>query len=604
LVLGLLAGSFPGVASGQERATRKIQPNILVIVLDDVGTDKLAMYGESNSPQYAQPPYCGVLPAPLPYPPTPTLDSIAAGTVPGLSGGGVRFDQAYAAPVCCPSRACLNTGRYGLRNGLGVVDDGGPHRQRMNNSEVLLAELLRQGFAPQPEPGTSRRYRCGAFGKWHMSALPVCDPVVASDFQHAVQNGFHVFSGLMGNPGVVGSNPGDHFNWTKVIATQGTTELLRYEVGAQAYTGPFQFSAQCSAPGTVVRTTSFSQENFTASVTRADAVAWINEQSTTRPFFAYVNFNAPHFPYQLPPFDLLSPATQAALQDPGNCGGPYCAGQEGGTLSSCGTSACSDLSDCASTQTRLFYNALLEAVDTEIGNLLAQIDPIKLARTMVFVVSDNGTPAVAMEPALHDTSHSKGSVFEGGVRVPMLASGFLVPAGAHDTDALVHAVDLWRTLAQISGADENLVAPLAPLDSISFRKQLTAPGSPAQRTEVFTQGFSRPGAYQPTSNGPYEPACQDPETPGVYAWSPKVIGEHGRSLRDSRYKLIVLQTVAAQDGLPQGSLDSPPQYIEMLFDLELDPDETTDLIPQIGSDPGLLAVRNQLRARMTEISGY
>ena len=42
--------------------------NVMVIVLDDIGTDKLAMYGESESPQYAGAPFCGVLADPLPYP--------------------------------------------------------------------------------------------------------------------------------------------------------------------------------------------------------------------------------------------------------------------------------------------------------------------------------------------------------------------------------------------------------------------------------------------------------------------------------------------------------------------------------------------------------
>src|SRR5688572_10145006 len=38
---------------------RPFQPNILLFVLDDVGTDKLAMYGESDSEHYASRPYCG-----------------------------------------------------------------------------------------------------------------------------------------------------------------------------------------------------------------------------------------------------------------------------------------------------------------------------------------------------------------------------------------------------------------------------------------------------------------------------------------------------------------------------------------------------------------
>jgi arylsulfatase A-like enzyme len=599
--LGFVSFASP-VPGADQSARSKLRPNVLLIVLDDVGTDKLAMYGESDSPQYAQAPYCGVLADPLPYPPTPTLDQLAEGSFPGLLGGGVRFDQAYAAPVCCPSRACLMTGRYGARNGLGIVDDAGGLRQRMSNDEVLLAELLRKGFAPG---GTSaeKRYRTGAFGKWHMSALPVCDPTVASDFGHPVANGFHLFKGTIANPGVPGSNPGDHYNWTQVIATPTAIELLRREVAAQPFVGPFQFSAQCTTPGTLVQTVGFTTESFTASVTRADAVEWINSVPSGQPFFAYVSFHAPHFPYQVPPFELLSPATQAILSSPDSCGGPYCPGQDDGTASTCGTSSCSDLSGCPSTQARLFYNALLEAVDTEIGNLLLQMDPVKRANTMVFVIADNGTPMNVIEPLLHDTTHGKGSMYELGVRVPMIVAGSMVPRGAHSTGALVHAVDFWRTLAELTGASEALAAPLTPLDSISFRKQIVAPGAPSARTAIFTQGFTRPGAYRGTQNGPYEVTCQDPNTPGVFAWSPRDLLDHGRSLRDQRYKLIVKETVAGQDVLPQGSPDVPPQYVEEFYDLWTDPSETTDLAPLVPGDPVLEPVYNQLRARMTVLSG-
>jgi hypothetical protein len=482
-----------------------------------------------------------------------------------------------------------------------VVDDGPSFRRRMSNAEVLLPELLRRGFPAPTSPSSPKKYRCGAFGKWHMSALPVCDPVVASDFGHPVLNGFHWFQGAMANVGVSGSNPGDHYNWTKVTAQPSGIELTRYEIGTQNSVDPFQFSAACSAPGTKITSTSH-EEQFSASITRRDAVQWINAQ--TGPFFAYVAFNAPHFPYQVPPFALLSSATRSELSNPGNCGGPYCEGQTAGTSGTCGTTNCGTLAGCPTTQDHVFYGAMLEAVDTEIGNLLAQMSPAKRETTMVFVISDNGTPGNVVESVLHDPDHSKGSLYELAVRVPMVAGGYLVPRGAHDSDALVHAVDLWDTLAEISGANPSLAAPLQPQDSISFANQLTHPGSPSTRTEVFCQGFAFPGGYRPTEVGPYELACQDPNYPGVYQWAPQNLGQHGRSLSDGQYKLIVLQTAAGQDVLPQGSPDILPQYSEELYDILADPAEAIDLVPQLPGNPALQAIRDQLRARMTVLSGY
>ncbi|MEO0604115.1 MAG: sulfatase-like hydrolase/transferase, partial [Myxococcota bacterium] len=66
-------------------------PNILLVLLDDVGQDGIAAYDVSPMP-----------------PVTPVLD--------GLAAEGVRFTRAYAYPSCKPSRGALLTGRY-VRSG-------------------------------------------------------------------------------------------------------------------------------------------------------------------------------------------------------------------------------------------------------------------------------------------------------------------------------------------------------------------------------------------------------------------------------------------------------------------------------------------------------
>lgn len=601
LLLATCALSWVPVAA-QQAGGRRLQPNILLIVLDDLGTDKLRLYHESDSSTWAARPYCGTLLDPLAYPHTPNLDQLANGRFPGLPGGAVRFDRAYAAPLCTIARACIQTGRYGFRNGLGVVDDGGGLRKRMDNGELLISELLKDGFPVATSTSSLKRYTSGAFGKWHLTALPVCDPVMASDFTHAVDNGFDIFQGTMANVGTAGSNPGDHYNWTKVSATPNGTELIRYQVGATPMVGPFQFSAACTTPGTLLQTTSFSPETWSASVTRADAVEWIN--STSGPFFAYVAFNAPHFPYQVPPLELLSPETLDVLMDPANCGGPFCAGQVSGTSSPCGTSPCGDFSGCQSMQQRVFFNAMAEAVDTEIGNLLSQMDPAKLSNTIVLVIGDNGTPGAVVEPLLHDPLHGKGDMFELGVRVPLIAAGHPIPGGAYASQALVHAVDLWRTVAQLAGAKESMVTPLGPLDSISFRKVLMHPSMLSPRDEIFCQAFVRPGAYVASEAGPYGLDCSDPLIPGVYFSEPKVVGLHGRSLCDGQYKLIVEKLTDGVEVLPAGTPDIPPTYEEQMYDILADPEETNDLVPQLSGNPTLQAIRDQLRARMTQLSGF
>jgi len=89
LVVGLLAGGAAAAPGAAQPKPRK--PNIVLIVVDDLGYGELSCQGN-------------------PQVPTPNIDSIAA--------GGVRFTNGYvSAPVCSPSRAGFMTGRYQTRFG-------------------------------------------------------------------------------------------------------------------------------------------------------------------------------------------------------------------------------------------------------------------------------------------------------------------------------------------------------------------------------------------------------------------------------------------------------------------------------------------------------
>src|SRR5438128_889183 len=78
------------------------QQNILLIIADDYGADSSSLYNSTNSGAS--------------LPPTPNIEALAR--------SGVVFRNAYASPVCSPTRACLITGRYGFRTGVGDVVEG------------------------------------------------------------------------------------------------------------------------------------------------------------------------------------------------------------------------------------------------------------------------------------------------------------------------------------------------------------------------------------------------------------------------------------------------------------------------------------------------
>jgi arylsulfatase A-like enzyme len=523
-----LALLTPSSAQRAKKAN-KPHPNVIVIVLDDVGTDKLEFYGETppdcpNAPCDAQS-NCAAPPAGCitPYPRTPNLDA--------LRREGLWFDKAYAMPVCSATRACLQTGRYGLRTGIGNITSttSVPGDYSLPNSEVLLPELLTGGFHGVPQMGVGLPYRSGAFGKWHMTtSLP-------ADYGHAVANGYDRFYGTIGNTT-------SQFRFTKIEHDEGSA-VQTVSIDGRFTTPPFDTST------------------WQASLATQDALDWILAQESS--FLAYVSYSPPHTPVQVPPISRLSPETQCEIT---------CAGLEAGDVLNPGADPIELL--------KLVYRAQLEAVDAEIGLLLQGLPTSVRRNTAVFVLGDNGTPSFQVDDPPHDTEHAKGSVYDLGVRVPLIVSGPHVPPPPTNdgwrSSALVSVVDIWLTIAELTGAKASRVVPLSQIDSVSFMPVLLDPLHPGNRTVVYSQTFL-PNGILPLP----EPSCYS---------------LNRRSMTDGEYKYIRVQI--SLDATPCGD----PAYSEQLYHLPTDPEELTELI-SIGLTPEDALRMQILSAEMDAISG-
>ncbi len=113
-------------------AAETAKPNIIVILVDDMGFSDLGCYGSEI--------------------PTPNLDALAA--------GGLRFTQFYNTGRCCPTRAALLTGLYSHQTGVGhmVEDRNQPgYRGRLNEQCLTFAEVLKPAG-----------YFTSMTGKWHV----------------------------------------------------------------------------------------------------------------------------------------------------------------------------------------------------------------------------------------------------------------------------------------------------------------------------------------------------------------------------------------------------------------------------------------------------
>ncbi len=150
----MLALLFQTVSGPGLLAVPKSQPNIVVILADDLGYGDLSCFRQDPAN-----PDAAVF--------TPHIDSLAA--------QGVKFTQAYATPMCSPSRASLLTGKYPQR--FGFYHNGDSH-VGLPLEEKTFAELLR-----------GAGYVTACMGKWHVGNLPGHRPL---------ERGFDRFYGFLG----------------------------------------------------------------------------------------------------------------------------------------------------------------------------------------------------------------------------------------------------------------------------------------------------------------------------------------------------------------------------------------------------------------------
>lgn len=403
-------------------------PNVLLVVLDDLGAEKLRPFGMG-----------------APYAQTPTLNDLA--------NHGVTFTNFYANPLCGPSRATLQTGRYSFRTGFGP-NIFPLYQFSLDNREVTLAEMLRDGFAPEVSP-----YARAAFGKWHMAAY--------SELLHPNQNGYQHFAGCLTNVSDRNDIYGvfyNHFYWRKL------EDGVETVVGSP--TGPFD------------------DTNYSASVCVRDAGDWMMAQR--RPFFAEVSINPPHAPYQVPPDELLTLSTRTRLANLGlaQIGQPYVAGDYAWFDDL--THPTHPLTEAQfRAKKQAFFDAAIEAADADLGRLLARIAP-KLAQTVVIVIGDNGTDGGVIDETRYDPAHGKRTCYQQGVRAPLIVSGPIVADPGRRCHAVVGIVDVWSTLRDITGArmTPGLLPPGTTLDSRSFAALLTQPRGGMNRQYAFSEAFN------------------------------------------------------------------------------------------------------------------
>lgn len=127
VVLGIAISCFSFSCSSKEDSKLREQPNVILIILDDMGYGDLQAHGN-------------------PYLKTPNLDQ--------LHQESFRFTNFHVDPSCSPTRAALLTGQYSSRSGVWHTIGG---RSLLRKEKVTMAEVFKNSG-----------YETGYFGKWHL----------------------------------------------------------------------------------------------------------------------------------------------------------------------------------------------------------------------------------------------------------------------------------------------------------------------------------------------------------------------------------------------------------------------------------------------------
>lgn len=194
-----------------------------------------------------------------------------------------------------------------------------------------------------------------------------------------------------------------------------------------------------------------------------DAIDWLDTLSNSNPFFLWLAFNAPHTPLHIPSSTLTTVTGLTGTTTDMNING------------------------------KKYFKAALEALDTELGRLIQYLTTNNLIQnTDIIFIGDNGNDIrVSQNPNKYK---SKNTLYNYGVRVPMIVSGPSVVNPNRISNALVSTTDLFSTILELNGFSNwiNYVpSSKKPVDSRSFLS-LIKDINDYQRDWIFTQKFTVP----------------------------------------------------------------------------------------------------------------
>lgn len=353
-----------------------------------------------------------------------------------MAAEGMRFTQHYtSAPVCAPARCSLMTGKHG---GHAFVRD---------NFEIGAWDSFRGQLPLPPEERTmaellqARGCATGAFGKWGLG-----EPGSSGD---PLSQGFQQFFGY-------NCQRHAHNLFPKYLVNNRTRRTL---------------------PG---NTRGLKGETYGPQAI-ADAMLQFIRDNQKRPFFVYYPTVIPHLALQAP--DAEIEAYRGKWPETPYHGKSY----------------------LPHPTPRAAYAAMISFMDKQIGRLFALLKELELdERTIVLFTSDNGTTFLKGQvdyeffESVGKLRGLKGSVYEGGIRVPLIARwpGKIRPGQVSDHVSAHY--DTLATVAELASASTEGVEH----DGLSYLPELL--GQPQSEHQQLVWDFAGYGGQLAIRRGPWK----------------------------------------------------------------------------------------------------
>jgi arylsulfatase len=387
-----------------------LRPNIVYILADDLGFGEVGYQDQKKIH-------------------TPNIDALAA--------SGMVFTNHYSgAPVCAPARCILLTGKHGGHAYIRGNDEWRERGEVWDYAKAALDPNL-EGQRPLPTGTTTlasilqeQGYKTGIVGKWGLGA-PLTESI-------PTKMGFDYFYGYNCQRQAHNLYPPHLWENEDKISLNNPVVIPSTKLDDGADINNSESYAK------------YQQQDYAPTLMHEKVLNFI-EENKDEPFFLYYASPLPHVPLQAPKKDVDNYRAEFGDENPYDGSKGYFPNQ----------------------YPHATYAAMISLLDQQIGEVRAKLRELGLEEnTIILVTSDNGptyTGGVDFDyfessaPFTNGYGRTKGFVYEGGIRIPMLVSWPGKVEAGTKSDHISAFYDVMPTICDLLG-----IAPPSDADGKSF----------------------------------------------------------------------------------------------------------------------------------------